>query len=376
MDDKELKEFLENINFDVQMLNAQQFYQLIEQISLLKKFVGLESKLKEVTSKQKLDPILSELNFAYNLAKLGFKIEMICDGDKRFIDNKKNRKQSPDFIALKDNNEYFVEVTKFQTSYPNEELKKHLDQEIKKYPIYFWVQFSEEYSTPCLTSDDYNLFQGKIEVLSNKIKEILPDYENMNSEVEIDGCIIYFTPLPKNEQGFIGGGVYEYLLPTEKISDSLKNRLSQKSAKSLSWDTSNKLRYYLIALDLEEFTSFSFPYGLLHLLYGKITYYNAEEFGQRKPKCYYKLKEFLDSPDFQSLSYQCKDFLFKVGFDINKESIVDELGIFISQRNEFSNVTGVLVKSHNSYQYLPNPFSTKNDSDLINFFDFPILPEG
>ena len=135
MDDKELKEFLENINFDVQMLNAQQFYQLIEQISLLKKFVGLESKLKEVTSKQKLDPILSELNFAYNLAKLGFKIEMICDGDKRFIDNKKNRKQSPDFIALKDNNEYFVEVTKFQTSYPNEELKKHLDQEIKKYPF-------------------------------------------------------------------------------------------------------------------------------------------------------------------------------------------------------------------------------------------------
>ena len=107
----------------------------------------------------------------------------------------------------------------------------------------------------------------------------------------------------------------------------------------------------MLALDLQEFTSF--PYGLLHLLYGKITYYSKENFSTRKPKCYYKVQQFLETEDFQSLDKRLKIFLLNVGFDTNKEAIVNNFGIFIDKeiRDKFSNVTGVLIKSHDSYQY-------------------------
>jgi len=372
----DLGEFLRNILFDETLLDDHQYHQLANQISVLRKIKNIENKFKEVSNKQKLAPVLSELNFVYEFARLGFEIELIYDGHKRFI-CKKNKIKSPDFIALNGNDEYFIEVTKLTTSNPNEELIKHLEQKIKNYPVWFWVHFSEEYSTPCMSSEDWNLFQERIKDLSDKIQKILPDHKFWNSSLEINGCTVYFNPLTENEQGFIGGCVYGYLLPSEKIYSHVEKRLVDKSKESLSWSTStlNNPRFYLLALDLEEFTSF--PYGLLHLLYGKITYYSKEHFGARKPKFYYKVQEFLETEDFQSLDKRLKDFLLNVGFDINKEAMVNNLGIFIDKeiRDKFSNVTGVLIKSHDSYQYLPNPFSKKNGSELIDFFNFPIIPE-
>ncbi len=129
----------------------------------------------------------------------------------------------------------------------------------------------------------------------------------------------------------------------------------------------------MLALDLEGFETL--PSGLSHLLYGPITYCVPNDFIEKKPECYYRLREFLNSVDYDLLDDRHKKFLFQVGYDISSQYIVNKLGVFMEQKEALSGITGVLVRSHNSFQYLPNPFSSKSSSQLIDVFDLPIVSE-
>ncbi|EAT58128.1 hypothetical protein [Chlorobium ferrooxidans] len=368
----ELSAFLAGVSFDAKLLNDYQYDQLCGQISVLKGLKGIKNKFNEITGELKVHSVLSELSFACLFAKLNFDVELIYDGHARFIKNNKKIK-SPDFIATVNGDEYFVEVTSFGASDPNEELRRVLNDEIKKYPLCFWVHFPEIYSLPCITSDDYESQKERIRMLSEKIKSHLPSYKAIRNQVEIEDCIVHFKQLPVGEEGYIDMGVTSYLIPVEKISKHVEKRLVEKSEKLQSWHEPNKPKYYLLALDIRGFQAF--PYGLLHLLYGPITYYNHNDFIEKKPECYYLLRGYLDSVDYDLLDDRHKRFLFQVGYDISRQSIVSKLGIFMEKKEAFSGITGVLVSSNNSFQYLPNPCSLNSSSKLIDYLDLPLVPE-
>lgn len=374
INNNELNDFLKKVPFNINLFNNHQhdYYQLSSQISVLKNLKGIKDKFKEITDDSKIPSVLSELSFAYLFAKHDFEVELIYDGHVRFINNS-NKIKSPDFIAIINGDEHFVEVTSFSASNPNEELMHEFGDEIKKYPLSFWVEFSDTYSRPCLTSDDYNKRKEGIRILSGKIKSLLPTYKTIGDQVKIEDCIVHFEQFPDGEEGFIGGGVTSHVMPVEKISEHVKKRLEEKSQKLKSWDGSNKPNFYLLALDLEGFETL--PSGLSHLLYGPITYCVPNDFIEKKPECYYRLREFLDSADYDLLDDRHKQFLFQVGYDISSPYIVNKLGAFMEKKEALSGITGVLVRSHNSFQYLPNPFSSKSSSQLIDFFDLPIVSE-
>ncbi len=105
---------------------------------------------------------------------------------------------------------------------------REFGDEIKKYPLSFWVEFSDTYSRPCLTSDDYKKRKEGIRILSGK-KSLLPTYKTIGDQVKIEDCIVHFKQFPDGEEGFIGGGVTSHVMPVEKISEHVKSVWSKKA---------------------------------------------------------------------------------------------------------------------------------------------------
>jgi hypothetical protein len=372
---QELDQFLSNFSFNFDELSIKQYTQLSQQYRIFSNFTNIKEKFQEITNTGKLPAILSELDFACSLSKKGFEIEMIYDQHKRFIVNK-NSIKSPDIILRSGNAKIFIEVAKLTTYFLYHELNKYLDETIKNYPISFWIHYSKEYSTPNITSEDFDNTDGKIKSLAKKIENKIKDISKLQfskKKYEIDGCQVHFRSLKKDNKGFVGGGATGYAVPTEKLFNQLEKEIIKKSNKALKWHNSNEPSHYIIALDLEEFSSS--PFDILNLLYGGQTHYESKDFENDKPSCYYSLKLFLESSKFLNLDEEYKHFLYTVGFDLNKTTIINNFGLFISEENKLINITGIIVKNQNSLQYLPNPFSNKKSTDLIKIFNYPIVPK-
>ncbi len=334
-------------------------------------FQGIDAKLFEAKGNiNKLNSIASELIFACEFSNKGFSVELISQADPQFSVRRKTL-PSPDLIVSTDKLKIFVEVAKLTTSDPNFELGQHIENEIKKYPVTFRVQFNNKISKPSIDHASKSAFKDKILNLANEIKKLLPDYKNLPDSISIEGNEVYFKLLENNEQGFMGGGSTYSISPKYELSTQLLKIIDHKNK---VWSGDLDPKAYIVAMDLEEFETSAF--NMLHLLYGPIEHFEPREFPDSGPQCLEKLKQFIESEKFKSIDQQYHQLLYKVGYNPNSNRIIAEPGIFISDSDKYSKISGIVTRSsYDSFQYFPNPCSTKSQPELIDRFGYSILPE-
>jgi hypothetical protein len=341
---------------------------------------GIQEKVKNVDVLNKFTPILSELEFAWIIAKnRGVKELKLLPDD--YLSGK-----SPDILCRDEIFTSYIEVTRIdENPYIVDTILNYLRKILKSYHYRVDVFLKTELSIPVMKHDDRHiqksLVEKSLEIFYGSFKEKISNDIFQSPSFRIDTNGLTFT-VEKTYSGMGYPGLITWdciEIPTEILCNYIKGRLIKKAIKRNSFEKEHREACYIIALDFQE--SSIDATDISRLLYGRTNQLLSNAFGLPEAD-YTKWKsdmwDSINNKTRNNASWTLIEQAKSMGWEtlliekslIPKDySYVDEEGIFISEK-EMKNVSGVLFRDKwNNVAFYPNPFCDIeiNDPKLLNF---------
>jgi hypothetical protein len=329
------------------------YYDLLTNIEELP-IVGLQGKLADIGSTEKLTSTLSEIKASRLLAERGFEVELLSDNDKKFPKHHKKDQEPPDLYANRGDFKLLVEVTRKSEDDPLFLLHKELTPILTERDFILSVFYSEELSQLAVDYRERNenkkLFQEFTQELQRCLNFLSRD--QLPYDFSLDSSIISVKPAEP------GWGRISYvtssmaLVPKKKYIQQVQDAIRRKAKKRKSWSSDHLKEPFLIFLDLE--ASVNLYKAVFPALYGSrmlIDWLKANQFGPQR----------VTYPEFvmDKLQGSQQELLFKLGFDSRRRSYIDKPGFFVTEEVVRSNVSGVVTMRENQVECFPNPFCNK-----------------
>lgn len=342
----------EIFDLDGSLKNLFRFLKIIKLAEELKNqnCSNIQEKFAETNTWSKFLSFGSELYFASELAKLGFKVSFILDNSSEWKTDDSKDIPSPDIYIERNGLNFFIEVARIKDDETTSDIAIKINPIIKKYPFRVHIRYSEEFSNPVVSSEEREEREEQIENFVAQLKQVIGTVnpELLPQTKIIFGCEIEFSQAPKNKGYYAGCMTGVIINPSERVKPQIKNELCKKAEKRKSWNDSHKDIKYLVALDIQQ--NWFFEDRLIPLLFGE------------------QCANFSDYSEAEIVTRAKEngwtDFLDNVGFNLVSDAHVRELGILINQPI-FNNVTGVVTRIEDHLQVTPNPFAEQQ----INYPD-------
>ncbi len=308
------------------------------------------------TNLQKFESTVSELRVALLLCKRSKQVMLLPDN---YLPGK-----SPDMLVQDALGESYVEVVRFSNDDVIDtifgRLTKYLDDSLKPYRID--VSLSADLSTPVVGHVERRASLTKTEVIVGKFNETIEsiDIPILPTDVVID--LVKFTisrsPIGK---GFVGTiGTPGITLPMGAFSSRIRFLVADpvhgKAAKRKTWTGSHLLKYYMIAIVVEQ--PFFDEESALEALLGSRVHHT------------YSRPETPIHPEVEKATNRgWKSYLERVHLLPTQQSIFSSYGIYLTDPI-CKNVSGTIVLTNSdAVLFVPNPFASEeiNDSRLASF---------
>jgi hypothetical protein len=341
---------------------------------------GIQEKLKDVKTLEKLSSILSELEFALFITK-NKEIK-----DLKLLSDDYLPSKSPDILFQDEVFTSYVEVTKVnENPYITDIILSRLREVLKSHPYRVDISLNTELSTPKMKRPERyiqkDLVEKSLETFEESFQEkLIKNTLATSSLIETEGLI--FT-VEKTDSGigyprFVKRGFIE--VPTDILCTYIKERLVEKAVKRDSFEKEHRKIHYIIALDWHEPSIDAI--NMSELLYGYVTHLAAlnitgsseEDFIKKRSDYWNFLNDNFKNSASCRIIEQAKDrgwenLLIEKCLIPNNYSYIDKEGIFLSKK-EMNNVTGVLFRDEwNNITFHPNPFCDAEINDP-KFFKF------
>ena len=368
---KIIEEFKTGNNYS----NIIKFLKILKLAEELKKAKcpNLQDKFAETSDWGKFLSLGSELFFAYEFVKLGFCVSLILDNSIEWKTNGNNI-PSPDFTIKKCGKEYLVEVARIKGDGTISEISNKIKPIIEQYPFCISIHYSEKFSSPAVSYDQRKDREKLVKDFVRQFERIIPQINNSSlpkNEYILD-CEIKFAASCSqsgSQKLTTSGGTDLH----KKINSEIKNQLEKKAEKRKKWNNSQRKLPYLVALDVNQYW-FSED-RLVPFLFGKKFDYGCKT-------------QYSELPIVTQAKHNgWMEFLENVGFKANSISYIPKPGdipdlppgILICNKTIQKNLTGIIIKSTQSLQFVSNPFADKeiNDIQLQNCLPWkPVLHPG
>jgi hypothetical protein len=320
---------------------------------------GIQEKFQDVgnNNTHKFESAVSELRVARFLALRGKQVKLLQD---TYLSGK-----SPDILVKDTLGESYVEVTRFSDDETINSIFEMLSEYLRDSSVPYRIDasLSADLSAPAV---GYRERKAK----SKKVRWVLDEFtRTMHSvnvpvppaDLMIEGVRFSISRSPI-ERGFVGtistGGV---TLPLGGFSQRIRYLVADsrfgKAAKRETWDGDYRLRYYIIAIDIDQ-PFFDEESGLVALL-GSRTHYS---FTPPKTKVPLAVE--------RAAAKNWRGYLESVHLIPKEQSIYTSYGSFLTD-SICKNVSGVLLHMRSDKAlFVPNPFAYDeiNSSKLVGAY--------
>ncbi|MEM8718148.1 MAG: hypothetical protein AAGE84_02410 [Cyanobacteria bacterium P01_G01_bin.39] len=343
-------------NIEGNSKNFTRFLRNLKLVEELKNYhcLNIQEKFEETNTWSKFLSFGSELFFAHEFAKLGFKVSFIPDNNSEWKRENGQDIPSPDIVVEKHGQKLLIEVARIKDDETTSDIAIQINPIIKKNPFRVHIRYSEGLSNPVVCYLTRKEREEQIENFVEQFKKVITtvDTKSLPQTKIILGCEIEFSQASKN-QGYYAGCITGAIInPSDRVKPQIENELKKKAKKREKWNDSHKDLNYLIALDIQQ--GLFFEDRLISLLFGGQYAYLPMSFSKPGDRSF---------PDYSELEMVTfakengwKDFLENVGFDPKSNAHIREPGIFINNPI-FGNVTGVITRIQDNLQVIPNPFA-------------------
>lgn len=372
-------------------------FQLVEQLKS-NNCLNIQDKFANTTDWEKFNSLSSELCFANELIKLGFSVSLIPDNTPEWTieeGKKKRDNTSPDISAVKNGQEFLIEVARISDDETTSEISDFIDILARVNSVCVEInKYSKKFSLPVLSRNERTERHELIAKFLDEFEKIIKtvDPSSLPQKRDIYDCNVIFSKPPDGMPGYCGGYVTDCVrIPEEKFKLQIAKTVEAKAKKRDSWKDCQKQKPYLIALDIKQ--NWIRPEILVSLLFGDQSYFPppAEPryselpiVSEAKARGWQKLLEEVGfsnqthspviwrSPFWQiyfltltpeSESYSLKKYKY-ADSKLRYFPVINH-GLFITNACVSRNITGVIARIGRELYCLPNPFAEES----INLLD-------
>ncbi len=322
-----------------------------------KKCTGIQEKLNDILSLDKLRDFTSELEIAKLLIENGKTVKILSNSYDGMI-------SPPDLLSIDDSFETYIEVKRFLDDPIGFRIKELVDdyKQLNDLQYYTVIELNKEFSAQFLS---YNDLQKKEEILEKlDLNDKKNDFEKLlekNTEkVEIETIfgklILDKNPKYKNICAIRSPPM---CIDSKRVVERLNFDLDKKASKREKWEKRHLGKFYIIAFDFHNFQ------------YDDIFVYQTL-FGNSHQVCPpFKIPPFKGNDEInEAIKLGWKDYLLEKFVIPNNQVYIpiSERGSYFTNP-KLKNVSGLLCKFGERAYFTPNPFAYKeiNDTDLLKF---------
>lgn len=307
---------------------------------------GIQNKLRDARSEEKLLSTLSELRTAVALAEEGHSIRLIPDK------NTKRWNSPPDLELIARGFDALIEVTRWAPDDSSAYLDEFLTPIVEDYNLVLKYYLPSELSKLVVTWEDRNHRTLRLIEVANCIKGYIESVNlaTLPLETIIHGVRITLETSERG-QGYVVNPFTAFnIVPEEKYGLQLFHRLQEKASKPIKWPPTMQRKPYFMSLEVEQAIG---QHSIIsRILYGStnfISYMKSEDRRDSSVKYPEIVEQRLNSTYWREL-------LLTLGFDSTRRSYINDVGFFLKDPNA-SRVCGVITLHRGDLEFYPNPFA-------------------